>query len=86
MQMLGSRQGMGGGAGGGYEDSGYGGGNDGGYDAPRLPSAARPPRPLPWPAPRHRHPVRPPHRCSKPRAQTRGLTTWMTIFRSDLGS
>ena len=37
MQMLGSRQGMGGGQGGGYDDSGYGdnGGGGGGYEAPR---------------------------------------------------
>ncbi|MBF5004955.1 single-stranded DNA-binding protein [Diaphorobacter caeni] len=66
MQMLGSRQGMGGGNGGGgqggYDDSGYGGGNDGGYDAAPSPApqrraapapmAARPaPAPAPRPAP-----------------------------------
>ncbi|MDD2544843.1 MAG: single-stranded DNA-binding protein [Burkholderiaceae bacterium] len=60
MQMLGSRQGMGGGgqgggmpsSGGGYDDGGYGGGGDaGGYDnAPRR--AAPPPRPMAPPAPR----------------------------------
>ena len=67
MQMLGSRQGMGGGGQGGYDDSGYGGGNDGGYDAAPSPApqrraapapmAQRPapapmqPRPAPAPAP-----------------------------------
>lgn len=58
MQMLGSRQGMGGGGqgggqqGGGYDDGGYGGGdNGGGYDqAPRR--AAPAPRPMAAPAPR----------------------------------
>ncbi len=54
MQMLGSRQGMGGGqqGGGGYDDGGYGGGGDqGGYDqAPRR--AAPPPRPMAAPAQR----------------------------------
>ena len=83
MQMLGSRQGMGGGQGGGgqqgggYDDGGYGGGDQGGgYDqAPRR--AAPPPRPMaalpsalhlrPW----HSHP-----------AQPRGLTTWMTTSPS----
>ena len=48
MQMLGSRQGMGGGQGGGYDDSGYGdngGGGGGGYEAPRR--AAPAPRPAP---------------------------------------
>ena len=51
MQMLGSRQGMGGGAqGGGYDDGGYGG-DAGGYDqAPRR--AATPQRPAPAPAAR----------------------------------
>ncbi|MBI3101563.1 MAG: single-stranded DNA-binding protein [Burkholderiales bacterium] len=51
MQMLGSRQGMGGGAqGGGYDDGGYGG-DAGGYDqAPRR--AAPPQRPAPAPAAR----------------------------------
>ena len=47
MQMLGSRQGMGG-QGGGYDDSGYGdngGGGGGGYEAPRR--AAPAPRPAP---------------------------------------
>lgn len=57
MQMLGSRQGMGGGQqGGGYgDDSGYGdsnggnaGGNGGGYEAaPRRPAPAPAPRPAP---------------------------------------
>ncbi|WP_429951602.1 single-stranded DNA-binding protein [Comamonas sediminis] len=63
MQMLGSRQGMGGGQGGGgaggYDDGGYGGGNDGGYDsapparrpAPQAAAAARPPAPAARPAP-----------------------------------
>lgn len=61
MQMLGSRQGSGGGsAGGGYDDSGYGG-NDGGYDAAPAPQrraapapapmAPRPAAPAPRPAP-----------------------------------
>ncbi|MFN4117763.1 single-stranded DNA-binding protein [Acidovorax sp.] len=53
MQMLGSRQGMGGGqqGGGGYDDGGYGGGDQGGYDqAPRR--AAPPPRPMAAPAQR----------------------------------
>ena len=50
MQMLGSRQGMGGGNGGGgnnggYDDGGYGGGgNDGGYDAPPPQQQAAPQR------------------------------------------
>ncbi len=58
MQMLGSRQGMGGGGGGqggGYDDGGHGGqGGDGGYDAPpRAAAPARAPaaRPAPAPAP-----------------------------------
>ena len=58
MQMLGSRQGSGGGQGGGYDDGGYGGGGDsGGYDAPRraapapAPRPAAAPRPAPAPAP-----------------------------------
>jgi single-strand DNA-binding protein len=56
MQMLGSRQGMGGGAqgGGGYDDGGYGGDAGGGYDnAPRraAPVAQRPAAPAPRPAP-----------------------------------
>ena len=63
MQMLGSRQGMGGGQGGGYDDGGYGdagdngggygGGNGGGNAAPArrpAPQAAAP-RPAPRPAP-----------------------------------
>ncbi|WP_353235392.1 single-stranded DNA-binding protein [Diaphorobacter ruginosibacter] len=63
MQMLGSRQGMGGGGGnnGGYDDGGYGG-NDGGYDAAPQRRAAPAPmarpaapaqqqRPAPAPAP-----------------------------------
>ena len=48
MQMLGGRQGMGGGQGGGYDDSGDGGdggGGGGGYEAPRR--AAPAPRPAP---------------------------------------
>ena len=50
MQMLGSRQGMGGGQAGGYDDGGYGG-DAGGYDqAPRR--AAAPQRPAPAPAAR----------------------------------
>ncbi len=60
MQMLGSRQGMGGGGaqGGGY-DEGYGGGDSGGYE-PQAPRRAAPPpqrpaappqRPAPAPAP-----------------------------------
>ncbi len=57
MQMLGSRQGMGGGGqggggsqqGGGYDD-GYG--DQGGYDAPPQRRAAPAPRPAPAPAPR----------------------------------
>ena len=50
MQMLGSRQGMGGGQAGGYDDGGYGG-DAGGYDqAPRC--AAAPQRPAPAPAAR----------------------------------
>jgi len=51
MQMLGSRQGMGG-QGGGYDDGGgYGGGDQGGYDqAPRR--AAPAPRPMAAPAQR----------------------------------
>ncbi|WP_312302398.1 single-stranded DNA-binding protein [Pulveribacter sp.] len=62
MQMLGSRQGMGG-QGGGYDD-GYGGGSDagGGYEAPRR--AAPPPRasaPAPRPAPA---PMAPPPRAA----------------------
>ena len=64
MQMLGSRQGMGGQGGGqqggGYDDGGYGGGGDqggGGYEqqAPRRPAPApmqqRPAAPAPRPAP-----------------------------------
>ena len=57
MQMLGSRQGMGGGQGGGqggYDDSGYGGGNDGGYDAAPAPQRRAAPAPMaqrPAPAP-----------------------------------
>lgn len=59
MQMLGSRQGMGGGGqGGGYDDGGYGGGDAGGYDqaparraAPPQRPAAAPQRPAPAPAP-----------------------------------
>ncbi|WP_298210963.1 single-stranded DNA-binding protein [Acidovorax sp.] len=61
MQMLGSRQGMGGGGqggggqqGGGYDDGGgYGSGdNGGGYEAPRRAAPqARPPAPAPRPAP-----------------------------------
>ena len=63
MQMLGSRQGMGGQGGGqqggGYDDGGYGGGSDsGGYDqAPQrraaapAPAQARPPAPAQRPAP-----------------------------------
>ncbi len=49
MQMLGSRQGQGGG-GGGYDDGGYGD-QGGGYDAPpqRAPRAAPPQRPAPAP-------------------------------------
>jgi single-strand DNA-binding protein len=60
MQMLGSRQGMGGGqpgGGGGYDDGGYGGADQGGYDqAPRRAAApagrapAPPQRPAPAPA------------------------------------
>ncbi|MGD9774577.1 single-stranded DNA-binding protein [Diaphorobacter sp.] len=53
MQMLGSRQGMGGqGGGGGYDDGGYGG-DSGGYDQPqRRPApAARPAAPPARPAP-----------------------------------
>jgi len=55
MQMLGSRQGMGGPSGGGDDDGGYsqggGGGGGGGY-APRAPAAApRAPAPRPAPAP-----------------------------------
>jgi len=54
MQMLGSRQGMGGGGqGGGYDDGGYGG-DAGGYDqAPRraAPPPQRPAAPPPRPAP-----------------------------------
>lgn len=51
MQMLGSRQGMGGPSGGGDDDGGYGGGGGGGYSrppsaAPRAPAA----RPAPAPA------------------------------------
>ena len=78
MQMLGSRQGMGGGGGqqqGGYDDGGYG--DQGGYD--QAPPAVQPlrnapqprcsaPRPPPWP----RHPAPP-----------RVLMTWMTTFRFD---
>ena len=52
MQMLGSRQGSGGGQGGGYDDGGYGGGGDsGGYDAPRRAAPASRPAPAPRPAP-----------------------------------
>ncbi|WP_119964159.1 single-stranded DNA-binding protein [Simplicispira lacusdiani] len=58
MQMLGSRQGMGGGQGGGYDEGGYGGGDAGGYDqaparraAPPQRPAAPPQRPAPAPAP-----------------------------------
>ena len=62
MQMLGSRQGMGGQGGGqqggGYDDGGYGGDQGGGYDqAPRRAApppqrpAAPPQRPAPAPAP-----------------------------------
>ncbi|MGP1629019.1 MAG: single-stranded DNA-binding protein [Giesbergeria sp.] len=57
MQMLGSRQGQGGGAqqSGGYDDGGYGGDPSGGYDqAPRRaapPAPARPTAPAPRPAP-----------------------------------
>ena len=57
MQMLGSRQGMGGGQAGGYDDGGYGG-DAGGYDqaparraAPPQRPAAPPQRPTPAPAP-----------------------------------
>jgi single-strand DNA-binding protein len=48
MQMLGSRQGMGGGQGGGYDDGGYGG-DAGGYD--QAPRRAAPPAQRPAPAP-----------------------------------
>ena len=61
MQMLGSRQGMGGGGaqGGDYDDGGYGGGGAGGYEQPAPRRAAPPPqrpaaapqRPAPAPAP-----------------------------------
>ena len=61
MQMLGSRQGMGGQQGGGHDDGGYGGsdgGDSGGYDqAPQrraaapAPAQARPPAPPQRPAP-----------------------------------
>lgn len=58
MQMLGSRQGMGGGGqgggGGGQQGGGYddGYGDQGGYDAPPQRRAAPAPRPAPAPAPR----------------------------------
>lgn len=66
MQMLGGRQGMGGGDSGGMDDGGYGGGGNsygggggGGYDAPQQRQAPAPrpqmappaPRPAPKPAP-----------------------------------
>ena len=61
MQMLGSRQGMGGGGQGGYDDSGYGGGNDGGYDAaPAAPQRRAAPAPMaqrPAPAPMQPRPA-----------------------------
>ena len=73
MQMLGSRQGMGGGQGGagGYDDGGYGDAGGGNFEAPRRaapPQPARPRRPPPWP---------------RPRARPRALTTWTTTSRSD---
>ena len=50
MQMLGSRQGMGGGQGGGYDDAGHSAqGGDTGFEAPRR--AAPPARPAPTPVP-----------------------------------
>ena len=58
MQMLGSRQGMGGPQGGGHDDGGYGGGEEQAprrAPAPRAPMAAPAPRPVPQapaPAPR----------------------------------
>ena len=74
MQMLGSRQGMGGGGQGGYDDGGYGdsGGGPqqppqgGGYEAPRRAAPApaqqqRPPAPAPRPAPA---PMAPPPRAA----------------------
>ncbi|WCM93074.1 single-stranded DNA-binding protein [Acidovorax sp. NCPPB 2350] len=70
MQMLGSRQGMGGPGGGqgGYEDSGYGN-NDGGYDSaparrPAPPPAAAAPRPAPRPAPAPAPVAQPPRAAS----------------------
>ena len=63
MQMLGSRQGMGGGQGGGqggYDDSGYGGGNDGAYDAAPAPQRRAAPAPMaqrPAPAPMQPRPA-----------------------------
>ncbi|RAR85167.1 single-strand binding protein [Paracidovorax anthurii] len=70
MQMLGSRQGMGGPGGGqgGYEDSGYGS-NDGGYDSaparrPAPPPAAAAPRPAPRPAPAPAPVAQPPRAAS----------------------
>ena len=56
MQMLGARQGMGGGQGGGaggYDDGGYGDGGAGGYEAPRraAPPQQRPAAPAARPAP-----------------------------------
>ncbi len=58
MQMLGSRQGMGGQGGGqqggGYDDGGYGGDQGGGYEQPqqrRAAPPARPPAPVQRPAP-----------------------------------
>ena len=58
MQMLGSRQGMGGPQGGGHDDGGYGGGEEQAprrAPPPRAPMAAPAPRPVPQapaPAPR----------------------------------
>ncbi|REG18526.1 single-strand DNA-binding protein [Simplicispira sp. 110] len=83
MQMLGSRQGMGGQGGGGqqgggYDDGGYGGDPSGGFEqAPRR--AAPPPPSVRQPLRRsvlHRPPL-PRHR-EPPQV----LTIWMTIFRS----
>ena len=55
MQMLGSRQGMGGQGGGqqgGYDDGGYGDQGGGGYEPQAPRRAAPPPRPMAAPAPR----------------------------------
>jgi single stranded DNA-binding protein (ssb) len=76
MQMLGSRQGMGGqGASqGGYDEGG-------GYDAHRAAPARRPP--ARQRVPRPPHPLPPPWPRSPPRRPRRASMTWTTTFRSE---